>query len=115
MPVRQKRDALVGRLAFDDRRNRGTRWRGARSRCYGERGYSRRWSRCSSGLLLAPRSTAPRLGRGLDHLLALANHRPVELDVGILRFDLAQHLGLQWIAADPHASGRAEYIQDLRP
>jgi hypothetical protein len=60
-----------------------------------------------------PERLLPRLGGGLDYLLGLSNELPVEHDVGVLRFDLTKHVGLERIAADTYTTRRSEHVQDL--
>jgi len=115
VPVRQKRDALVRSRTINRRRDRDARWRRT-GRC-GRRCRNRHRRRRRNGswrLILTARPSASRLGRRLDQLLALTDHRPIERDIRILRFNLAKHIGLERIATDAHTAWRSEHVQDLR-
>ena len=61
------------------------------------------------------RFPAPRFRRYLDVLLMVANILPIERNIGILRLELSQHVGVQRSAPDAHAARGSEDIQDARP
>ncbi len=113
VPVREKRDAFVWRRAFDRRGNDQANW--CRRDRDDRRRHRRDGRRRNCGVLVfSTWPSPPRLDRRLDDLLAVADGRPVELDVGILQFDLTEHLGFERIAADADTARRAEHVQNLR-
>ena len=126
IPRAQERHLLFTRGAFDDGRYRRARHRlhdrlgdlglshlGGLNGCgfhgfddgSGRRNHLR-WFRPP------PLRRPPNLGRGLDDLLIVDERRPIEVDVGMLRFNLPNDSGIQWLAADTHAGRRAEYIEN---
>ena len=47
-------------------------------------------------------------------LLMFADVLPVELDIGVLRFDLAKHFRFERGASNPHAPGRSKDVEYAR-
>jgi hypothetical protein len=76
------------------------------------RNWSRRFGGGNDSLLARRRLPPPRFSRHLDMLLMIADVFPVEHDVGILRFDLAQHVSVECLAPHAHTARRAEDVQD---
>src|SRR5687768_10009021 len=114
IPLGEKRDLFVRRSAGNRRWNwlrpiSNGRWRGGRQGCGAGR-CSRRRGRG----FLTPRATTTLLDGRFDHLLVVANDLPLERDVWVARFDLAQNLRPERIASDAHASRCAERVQNAR-
>src|SRR5688572_22571283 len=84
MPVREKRNAFVWCFALDHGRNGEAGWCSSGRDWWWRRRRDGRRGRNRGRLLFTSWPPPPRLGRRFDHLLALANRHPVELDVGIL-------------------------------
>src|SRR6185503_2195385 len=68
------------------------------------------------GFVFRPPALArpPHIGRRVDDLAIVEYGFPVEGDVRIVRFDIPKHVRLERLAADAHAAGAAEDVQDPR-
>ena len=55
-----------------------------------------------------------KVGRGLDHLSVVDDGLPVEVDVGMMRFELAKHFRIERVAADANPARTPEDIENPR-